>query len=137
MRRAGPPDLTTLVELEQASAYHPWSNASLSCALTDRHTRVWLDPHAYCIERSVLDEGEIHTIGVHPDHRRQGHARRMLAHVHAYWTRIGVTRAFLEVREANAPARALYRSLGWRENGRRANYYGPGEDAICMEWSTP
>lgn len=137
MRLAGPPDLRSLVALEEAAAYHPWSTASLSCALTDRHTRVWIEPVVYCIERSVLDEAEIHTIGVHPDHRRRGHARRMLVHVIGHWQRIGVTRAFLEVREANGPARGLYRSLGWRETGRRADYYGPGEDAICMEWSTP
>lgn len=127
--------LDRLVELEAAAAWHPWSRESLAQALDDRATRVWLEEHAYCIERRVLDEAEIHTIGVHPDERRRGLARALLTRVQQDWTNSGIVRAFLEVREANAPARGLYRSLGWRESGRRADYYGPGEHAVCMDWS--
>ena len=39
----------------------------------------------------------------------------------------------LEVREGNAPARALYGKHGFRDVGRRKNYYEkPREDAILM-----
>jgi ribosomal-protein-alanine N-acetyltransferase len=37
----------------------------------------------------------------------------------------------LEVRPSNATARTLYRSLGFRETGRRPRYYGD-EDALLM-----
>ena len=37
----------------------------------------------------------------------------------------------LEVRPSNAAARTLYRSLGFRETGRRPRYYGD-EDALLM-----
>ena len=44
----------------------------------------------------------------------------------------------LEVRDSNAPARALYEKLGFLEVGRRKNYYrNPGEDALILrkEWT--
>jgi len=45
----------------------------------------------------------------------------------------GVRAAFLEVRESNTAARALYGSRGFREIGRRKNYYRrPVEDALVM-----
>lgn len=47
---------------------------------------------------------------------------------------------FLEVRESNAAARALYSQAGFVENGRRKNYYaglggtaGSREDAVVMK----
>ena len=40
----------------------------------------------------------------------------------------------LEVREHNQTARGLYQSLGFREVGRRRDYYTqPTEDAILMD----
>ena len=45
----------------------------------------------------------------------------------------GVRMAFLEVRESNSAARKLYDSRGFREIGRRRNYYRrPVEDALVM-----
>jgi ribosomal protein S18 acetylase RimI-like enzyme len=41
---------------------------------------------------------------------------------------------FLEVRESNAPALALYGALGFTELARRARYYADtGEDAVVMQ----
>jgi ribosomal-protein-alanine N-acetyltransferase len=45
----------------------------------------------------------------------------------------GVRTAFLEVRESNLAARALYGSRGFTEIGRRHRYYRrPVEDALVM-----
>ena len=39
----------------------------------------------------------------------------------------------LEVRQSNAPARALYEKLGYVQAGLRRNYYeNPREDAVIM-----
>jgi len=41
----------------------------------------------------------------------------------------------LEVRLSNAAAQGLYRSRGFREVGRRPEYYPDnGEDAVIMTW---
>jgi ribosomal-protein-alanine N-acetyltransferase len=40
---------------------------------------------------------------------------------------------FLEVRASNGPALGFYRSLGFRETGRRPRYYAdPVEDALLL-----
>jgi ribosomal-protein-alanine N-acetyltransferase len=40
---------------------------------------------------------------------------------------------YLEVRESNAPARALYAAHGFQEAGRRKEYYRrPVEDAVVL-----
>ena len=48
----------------------------------------------------------------------------------------GVTAMTLEVRPTNAPALALYKGYGFKEAGRRPNYYQDnGEEATIM-WNT-
>lgn len=42
---------------------------------------------------------------------------------------------FLEVAEANRPARHLYEKTGFESVGRRKNYYPDHQDAIVMCWS--
>ncbi len=43
---------------------------------------------------------------------------------------------FLEVRESNTAARALYETTGFQQVGRRKSYYSaPPEDAILYRWN--
>lgn len=44
-----------------------------------------------------------------------------------------VDEMLLEVRHDNSVAMALYRRLGFTEIARRADYYGPGADAVIMQ----
>ena len=39
---------------------------------------------------------------------------------------------YLDVREGNQPALALYRKVGFTLDGRRRAYYANGEDALMM-----
>lgn len=135
IRKATERDLALLVALEQACAHQPWFPDALGTAIEDRFTSAWLlEDHAYCIERTVLDEAEILTLGVDPALQGRGEGRRLLEAVQQTWVDRGVASAWLEVREDNAPARGLYTHLGWRETTRRPNYYGPDEHAVCMRW---
>ena len=45
--------------------------------------------------------------------RGEGHARRLCVHMLAHAARAGATTAYLQVEADNAPARALYRRLGF------------------------
>ncbi len=78
---------------------------------------------------SELPEREILNLGVPPDFRRQGIARRLLE------TELGHRATFfLEVRESNAAAQRLYRAFGFKEIARRKDYYQhPTESAIVMQ----
>ncbi len=64
------------------------------------------------LHRDHLFLGEIAT---HAAQRRRGLARRVVAATLDWGRRRGARRAFLQVVAANAPARALYAELGFRE----------------------
>jgi [ribosomal protein S18]-alanine N-acetyltransferase len=81
---------------------------------------------------------DILTVGVVPDARRRGIARRLVAALLAEATRRGVGECFLEVRTDNAAAIELYTSEGFTEVGVRRGYYDAGRaDAMVMRRETP
>lgn len=76
---------------------------------------------ALLVGRWSGDEAEILTLCVAPEARRAGVAHNMLD---AYFGHIGTqTRVVLEVAVDNAPAIALYESVGFLPVGLRPDYY--------------
>ena len=81
----------------------------------------------------VLDEGSIIEVAVHPEYRRRGIARRMIQS--AVENAENLSSVFLEVRERNTAAIALYEALGFTKVGVRKNYYdAPKENGVIMKW---
>ena len=86
----------------------------------------------YAEVRVILDEGTLERIAVAPRYRRQGIAEALLD-AYIQYGREHLAFLTLEVRAGNAPAIALYEKLGFREVGRRKNYYrAEHEDALLM-----
>jgi ribosomal-protein-alanine N-acetyltransferase len=84
---------------------------------------------------TAADEAEILALAVTAAARRRGYARDLVAAAIAEAGRRGARALFLEVGAANAPARALYQALGFRQAGQRRNYYkrpGGAEDALIL-----
>ena len=87
----------------------------------------------YVVAFDAADEGEILNLAVAPAGRRQGLGRALVQEILAALTARGARQIYLEVRESNAPARALYAAHGFKELGRRKQYYRrPVEDAIVL-----
>lgn len=87
----------------------------------------------YVVALDAAAEGEILNLAVAPGGRRHGVGRALVNEVLAVLTERGVRQVYLEVRESNAAARALYAAHGFREVGRRAQYYRrPVENAIIL-----
>lgn len=84
----------------------------------------------YVLARRVVDELHVLSLAVAGPLRRRGLGRALLATLEAAWP--GAATVQLEVRDANAAARAFYAALGYREVGRRRRYYPDGEDAILL-----
>ncbi len=81
----------------------------------------------------VLDEAHIATLAVHPEYRRRGIAKQLLATALYHTMHEGARRAMLEVRAGNLIAQSLYRQFGFVVVGRRPRYYRDNdEDAILM-----
>jgi ribosomal-protein-alanine N-acetyltransferase len=84
--------------------------------------------------REVVDEAEILSIAVSPDFRRKGVASALLLAAFDKFRRSEIVGVFLELRESNLAARALYERYGFAFSSRRKSYYrDPTEDALCME----
>jgi len=87
----------------------------------------------YVVALDAADEGEILNLAVAPTGRRHGLGRALVEHVVEALRARGIRHVYLEVRESNAPARALYAAHGFKEVGRRKRYYRrPVEDAIVL-----
>ena len=90
----------------------------------------------YFVAMPGFEEMHLLNVTVVAHHAGQGHARRLLAELYALSASFAATAVWLEVRESNARARALYLREGFTEAGRRRDYYpapaGQREDAILM-----
>ena len=87
----------------------------------------------YVVALEAADEGEILNLAVGPTGRRHGLGRALVERAVEELQGRGVRQIYLEVRDSNAPARALYAARGFKEVGRRKAYYRrPVEDAIVL-----
>lgn len=83
--------------------------------------------------RRMADEAEILNLAVESNRRRRGIGSWLIREAIAECKSSGVKRIFLEVRESNRGAREFYASMGFRDMGRRKNYYQqPVEDALLL-----
>lgn len=139
IREGVPSDLPTLMEVESLAHAYPWSEKVMLRYLNKRDS-VWVlevkGVHvAHAVISSVLDEAELLMASVSPESQRQGYGRMLLAHIIDMLVEREFVTFFLEVRESNAPAIALYKSLGFEEIGRRVGYYpqpSGREDALIF-----
>ena len=82
--------------------------------------------------RLVLPEAEVLDVAVAQAHRHRGHASFLLGRFLEFVTKTGVREVFLEVRESNAAAIALYSKFAFEISGRRPNYYRNPEEAALL-----
>ena len=89
---------------------------------------------AACGMRNIVGEGDISNVLVHPDYRKRGIARLMLAELMKQGEqKFGIEAYTLEVRKSNVDAIHLYEYHGFVQEGIRKNFYEkPTEDAIIM-----
>lgn len=129
--------LEGVATLERLCFGEPWSAKALELLLGDGAFAVVCtegqDVLAYGGMLSVLDEGQVTNIAVHPDHRRCGLGRRVLEAMLEEAERRGLTEISLEVRASNHAAISLYEQAGFSAVGRRRSFYKqPTEDALVM-----
>jgi len=74
--------------------------------------------------------GWVTTLGVLPEYRRQGIARRLLAECES---RMSLAKVRLSVRRSNLSAIQLYNQAGYQQVEVWSHYYSGGEDALVLE----
>jgi ribosomal-protein-alanine N-acetyltransferase len=138
IRRGVVADVPALVAIERRAFADPWSEASFREALGAAWSfglvaEVDQAVVGYLVAREAGGSGEILNLAVDPSYRRGGIARALLDAGLAALRRRGAEEIFLEVRESNFAAQALYLGAGFRPVGQRAGYYrNPLEDALVL-----
>ena len=152
-------DLDAVVWLEQSAHSHPWSRGNFSDSLQAGYAAsVYttaidrpLDPPQKLNERGEpcalvghwvvmpgFEECHLLNITVARNFRREGWASRMMLDILQWAIENKRPRIWLEVRQSNDAARALYQRMGFTEVAVRKGYYPSGalsrEDAIVMCW---
>jgi len=133
-------DVPVVTQLDHMSFSLPWpehsfryevkENPASRCFVVETDDK---QIAAMIVSWIIIDELHIATIATHPDFRRQGIGSQILTFALKDAQKAGARRAFLEVREKNEAAQAMYRKYGFEITGRRPKYYKDnGEDAILM-----
>jgi ribosomal-protein-alanine acetyltransferase len=135
-------DIVYVAALEAHIHAAPWTGdnfrealaAGYSARVGEREGRIV----AYGVLMLAPGEAQLLNLSVVPDARRGGLGQALLAQFLDDARRLGAEQVFLEVRESNAPAIALYRHAGFEPVARRESYYParnadePREDALVM-----
>ena len=132
--------LESLERLERICFSRPWSRKMLAEELENQcaaflvaEDAVTGDVLGYAGLLVAADEGYITNVAVFPPYRRRGVAGKLLDVFLRFARANHLAFLTLEVRPSNAAAIALYTRFGFREAGRRRNYYDlPKEDALIL-----
>lgn len=135
VREGGAGDLAALTEMEAAVFSDAWGESLLSSHLAADYNRVLIAeaegaPGGYLLFSVLPPESELYRVAVLPAYRKNGVGDRLMTAYLAMLSASGVSDSFLEVRESNAAAIALYEKHGYACVGCRKNYYrSPTENA--------
>ena len=147
LRRGGLDDLDGVMHIMTA-AFDPsfgeaWTRSQcagilpmhgVTLTIAEIHRR----PVGFSLVRAVADEAELLLLAVDPAEQRRGVGQALLDEFIASALSGGAHRLHLEVRDGN-PALQLYRKSGFREVGRRKNYYSGNDgrlfDALTLSRS--
>ena len=151
IRRMTEHDLLEVVEIEGLSGLSPWGWEAYHKELQSPEDVIMLIARVsgidvnlnegkgiagFIVARVIADEMHVNNVAVRTEFRRQGLASQLLRTVLECGRLVGARMAFLEVRDGNEAAQALYNRCGFEAVGRRRRYYGnPVEDALLMSVS--
>lgn len=137
--RAAKEHLESIFKIESESFSDPWSEQAF-LGMIDSPLAILLvglgsegQVVGYAAATAAWEDGEILNVAVDRDSRGEGTGGLLLDAAIASLKDQLVGRVFLEVRESNEAAIALYRSRGFAEMSVRRNYYKhPVENALVM-----
>ena len=123
-----------LAVMQSVYEQSPWTLEQIASSMASQDEDYYLayegqELVGFLAVQTVLDEMEILQIAVRADFQRLGIASQLMAAVMDWEGDI-----FLEVRESNRAAQALYTRQNFTKIGKRKDYYRhPVEDAVMMK----
>ena len=146
IRQAALADLSTIAALHAQCFAQPWDEEFLGRILAQPGAFAFLAldqemPSGFVVVRAAAGEAEILSVGVSSALRRHGLGAALIRAACLHADEAAVVEVFLEVSVENSAARALYDGLGFREVGRRTDYYedavGAARDALVLRRTLP
>ncbi len=128
IRRMKPEDAAEAAQIEKEVFSIPWSEKSFRDAvLNNGNIYVAAEENdkivGYAGAWGVFGEADITNVCVAPEYRRRGIAEKMLQFLIKEARKKEINIFFLEVRESNLAAIALYEKMGFQQIGIRKNFY--------------
>lgn len=134
-------DLDAAQAIEKSSFSNPWGRESMEEALlSSRYLFLAARDEGrligYAAASFAADQMDVADIAVDWKYRRMGIGKALMKALLQTGFSRGALEAFLEVRESNEAAIALYKSFGFTGRYRRKAYYSdPTENAVVMNLS--
>ena len=131
-------DIAQVAEIERQIFSIPWSEKAFRDSMESDNTIYIVAKEndnvaGYAGMYLSFEEGNITNVAVNPLSRRKGSGEKIVRDILNRAYEKGVRDVFLEVRETNSVAIALYEKIGFKEEGIRKNFYDkPRENALIM-----
>lgn len=133
-------DLEAVLVLERAGHSQPWSPGHFRDSLAAGHfmPTLWQGEAlcGYLVAMPGVEEAHLLTLTVDARCRGQGLGQTLMQAMHHWAQAQGAQQLWLEVRQSNLAAQALYARMGYEEVALRKNYYrlpeGGHEHALIM-----
>ena len=85
-----------------------------------------------CSAWLIIDELHITSLAVHPIHQRKGLGKFLISDLIKRSNSHKKKHIYLEVKDTNDQAKAFYKSMGFKIEGKRSNFYKDGSDAVIF-----
>lgn len=129
--------IAQITRLEEVCFSTPWSSKAIEDAYKTGTTFFVAEKDGvilgYVGISAIIDEGYITNVAVFPEYRNKGVASALLRQLFSFAKEKNLSFISLEVRESNSNAISLYNKFGFKQEGKRKNFYThPNEDALIL-----
>ena len=140
IRRMLMTDLDAVVAIEREVFLFPWTRGNFSDSIDSGYHCLVLEQNGHLFGYGVMiigpEEAHLLTLSVAAGSQRKGWGEKLLQYFICIARDQCARSMFLDVRESNRAAARLYERIGFRQIGKRRDYYpamGGREDSIVME----
>jgi ribosomal-protein-alanine N-acetyltransferase len=133
-------DLDAVVAIEREVFLFPWTRGNFNDSINSGYHCLVLDLNGHLFGYGVMtigaEEAHLLTLSIAAAFQRKGWGEQLLRHFIQIAREQRARSMFLDVRESNHAAARLYERMGFRQVGKRRDYYpamGGRENSLVME----